>query len=72
VNPISIFFLLVVQYLLGCISKFLLKFKNYMKKILLIKFFGQNKKINATFNRLTTCSFFQKKNSLFSKTKNCI
>jgi len=43
-----------------------------MKKILLIKFFGQNKKINATFNRLTTCSFFQKKNSLFSKTKNCI
>jgi len=58
VNPISIFFLLVVQYLLGCISKFLLKFKNYMKKILLIKFFGQNKKINATFNRLTTCSFF--------------
>ena len=71
-NPISIFFLLVVQYLLGCISKFLLKFKNYMKKILLTKFFGQNKKINATFNRLTTCSFLKKKNSLFSKTKNCI
>ena len=43
-----------------------------MKKILLIKFFGQNKKINATFNRLTTCSFLKKKNSLFSKTKNCI
>ena len=29
-----------------------------MKKILLIKIFKQDKKINATFNGLSRCSFF--------------